>query len=134
MARRTKKNVGVIGLGIIGSRVADNLRRQGFHVFVWNRNPRPVPKVPRLPALLSVGVLVGGPAGGASVTGRGDPIDDARTLLGGLTLTKHDLGKTAPEMSMLVHTRKTEILEGKAAETLDRSRKGTTAASRRRAI
>src|SRR5438067_5359734 len=43
MARRIRKNVGVIGLGIIGSRVADNLRRQGFHVFVWNRNPRPVP-------------------------------------------------------------------------------------------
>ena len=43
MSRRTQKNVGVIGLGIIGSRVADNLRRRGFHVFVWNRTPRPVP-------------------------------------------------------------------------------------------
>jgi 3-hydroxyisobutyrate dehydrogenase-like beta-hydroxyacid dehydrogenase len=40
---RTRKNVGVIGLGIIGSRVADNLRQRGFHVFVWNRTPRPVP-------------------------------------------------------------------------------------------
>src|SRR5205807_6515133 len=43
MARRTKKNVGVIGLGIIGSRVTDNLRNKGFHVFVWNRSPRVVP-------------------------------------------------------------------------------------------
>src|SRR5438445_12370439 len=43
MARRTRKNVGVIGLGIIGSRVTDNLRNKGFHVFVWNRSPRPVP-------------------------------------------------------------------------------------------
>jgi 3-hydroxyisobutyrate dehydrogenase-like beta-hydroxyacid dehydrogenase len=43
MPRRAQKNVGVIGLGIIGSRVADNLRRKGFHVFVWNRSPRPVP-------------------------------------------------------------------------------------------
>ncbi len=43
MPRRTKKNVGVIGLGIIGSRVVDNLRHKGFHVFVWNRSPRPVP-------------------------------------------------------------------------------------------
>jgi 3-hydroxyisobutyrate dehydrogenase-like beta-hydroxyacid dehydrogenase len=43
MSRRSKKNVGVIGLGIIGSRVVENLRRKGFHVFVWNRNPRPVP-------------------------------------------------------------------------------------------
>jgi len=43
MPRRNRTNVGVIGLGIIGSRVAENLRRQGFHVFVWNRTPRPVP-------------------------------------------------------------------------------------------
>lgn len=43
MSRRTQKNVGVIGLGIIGSRVADSLRRRGFHVFVWNRTPRPFP-------------------------------------------------------------------------------------------
>jgi 3-hydroxyisobutyrate dehydrogenase-like beta-hydroxyacid dehydrogenase len=53
MARRTRKNVGVIGLGIIGSRVADNLRRQGFHVFVWNRNPRPVPNFVGAPAELA---------------------------------------------------------------------------------
>jgi 3-hydroxyisobutyrate dehydrogenase-like beta-hydroxyacid dehydrogenase len=43
MSIRTRKNVGVIGLGIIGQRVADNLRQRGFHVFVWNRTPRPVP-------------------------------------------------------------------------------------------
>src|SRR3982751_4339239 len=53
MARRTKKNVGVIGLGIIGSRVADNLRRLGFHVFVWNRNPRPIPNFVGAPAELA---------------------------------------------------------------------------------
>src|SRR6202047_3080280 len=53
MARRTKKNVGVLGLGIIGSRVADNLRDRGFHVFVWNRNPRPVPNFVGAPAELA---------------------------------------------------------------------------------
>jgi 3-hydroxyisobutyrate dehydrogenase-like beta-hydroxyacid dehydrogenase len=40
---RTRKNIGVIGLGIIGQRVAECLRERGFHVFVWNRTPRPVP-------------------------------------------------------------------------------------------
>jgi 3-hydroxyisobutyrate dehydrogenase-like beta-hydroxyacid dehydrogenase len=50
MPRRSQKNVGVIGLGIIGSRVADNLRRKGFHVFVWNRSPRPVPNFVGAPA------------------------------------------------------------------------------------
>jgi len=53
MARRTRKNVGVIGLGIIGSRVAENLRRLGHHVFVWNRNPRPVPNFVGAPAELA---------------------------------------------------------------------------------
>jgi|SRR5436190_15845125 len=43
MSIRTRKNVGVIGLGIIGQRVVDCLRERGFHVFVWNRTPRPVP-------------------------------------------------------------------------------------------
>jgi 3-hydroxyisobutyrate dehydrogenase-like beta-hydroxyacid dehydrogenase len=41
MARSKSKNVGVIGLGIIGSRVAGALRKRGFQVFVWNRTPRP---------------------------------------------------------------------------------------------
>ncbi|HEX4668295.1 MAG TPA: NAD(P)-binding domain-containing protein [Chthoniobacterales bacterium] len=40
MARKSK-NVGLIGLGIIGSRIAAVLRKRGFQVFVWNRTPRP---------------------------------------------------------------------------------------------
>src|SRR6267143_6208416 len=43
MTRPFRKNVGVIGLGIIGRRIAEHLRRQGLSVFVWNRTPRPVP-------------------------------------------------------------------------------------------
>ncbi|MDQ3199762.1 MAG: NAD(P)-dependent oxidoreductase, partial [Verrucomicrobiota bacterium] len=41
MARSKSKNVGVIGLGIIGSRVAGAMRNKGLQVFVWNRTPRP---------------------------------------------------------------------------------------------
>jgi len=36
----TERNVGVIGLGIIGSRVAENLRKKGFTVRVWNRTKK----------------------------------------------------------------------------------------------
>src|SRR5213595_476693 len=36
-------NIGVVGLGIIGRRIAAHLRRKGFAVYVWNRSPRPVP-------------------------------------------------------------------------------------------
>ncbi len=43
MSHSTDKNIGVIGLGIIGRGVAGHLRRKGFPVFVWNRSPRPVP-------------------------------------------------------------------------------------------
>src|SRR3954471_20209537 len=50
MASRTRKNVGVIGLGIIGQRVVSNLRERGYHVFVWNRTPRPVPNFVGSPA------------------------------------------------------------------------------------
>jgi 3-hydroxyisobutyrate dehydrogenase-like beta-hydroxyacid dehydrogenase len=47
------KNVGVIGLGIIGRGVSGNLRRKGFPVFVWNRTPRPVPNFVGSPAELA---------------------------------------------------------------------------------
>lgn len=50
MSRRTQKNVGIIGLGIIGRRVADCLRRQRFATFVWNRTPRAYPNFVGSPA------------------------------------------------------------------------------------
>jgi len=37
------QRIGIIGLGIIGSRVAENLRKHGHDVYVWNRSPKPVP-------------------------------------------------------------------------------------------
>jgi 3-hydroxyisobutyrate dehydrogenase-like beta-hydroxyacid dehydrogenase len=43
MSHVTRKNIGVIGLGIIGRGVAGDLRRKGFSVYVWNRSPRSVP-------------------------------------------------------------------------------------------
>jgi 3-hydroxyisobutyrate dehydrogenase-like beta-hydroxyacid dehydrogenase len=38
-----KQAIGVVGLGIIGSRVAANLRRAGYEVWVWNRSPKSEP-------------------------------------------------------------------------------------------
>ena len=43
MEKSSRTSVGVIGMGLIGSRVAAVLRRGGFPVFVWNRSPRPEP-------------------------------------------------------------------------------------------
>ena len=50
MARKLRKNTGLIGLGIIGSRVAAALRAAGFQTFVWNRTPRPEPNFLSSPA------------------------------------------------------------------------------------
>jgi len=44
------EKVGVIGLGIIGSRVAENLRNAGKHVYVWSRTPKPEPNFLGSPA------------------------------------------------------------------------------------
>ncbi len=38
-----REAVGVIGQGIIGSRVAECLRRAGREVYVWSRTPKPLP-------------------------------------------------------------------------------------------
>ena len=46
----TPIRVGVIGLGIIGSRVAKNLRKKGFEVYVWNRTPKVEPNFVSSPA------------------------------------------------------------------------------------
>lgn len=43
MAKPAKPTAGVIGLGIIGSRVVDRLRRAGYQTWIWNRSPRPEP-------------------------------------------------------------------------------------------
>ena len=53
MPHPPRKNIGVIGLGIIGRGVSGNLRRKGFPVFVWNRTPRPVPNFVGSPAELA---------------------------------------------------------------------------------
>lgn len=53
MALRPRKRVGVIGLGIIGSRVAAALRASGHQVFVWNRTPRLEPNFLGSPAELA---------------------------------------------------------------------------------
>ena len=50
MARKSKLNAGVIGLGIIGSRIAENLRKAGYQVYVWNRSPKPAPNFLASPA------------------------------------------------------------------------------------
>jgi 3-hydroxyisobutyrate dehydrogenase-like beta-hydroxyacid dehydrogenase len=50
MPRKSRKNVGLIGLGIIGTRVAAGLRASGYQVFVWNRTPRPTPNFLGSPA------------------------------------------------------------------------------------
>ncbi|MEA3210541.1 MAG: hypothetical protein QOE70_3598 [Chthoniobacter sp.] len=50
MPRKSRKNVGLIGLGIIGSRVATGLRAAGFQAFVWNRTPKPAPNFLGSPA------------------------------------------------------------------------------------
>ena len=50
MPRKSRKNVGLIGLGIIGTRAAAGLRAVGFQVYLWNRSAKPVPNFLGSPA------------------------------------------------------------------------------------
>jgi len=50
MARQVKPSAGVIGLGIIGSRVVAVLRQKGYQVWLHNRSPRPEPNFLSSPA------------------------------------------------------------------------------------
>lgn len=53
MSRPIKQTAGVIGLGIIGSRVVAALRRNGYQVWIHNRTPRPEPNFLSSPAELA---------------------------------------------------------------------------------
>lgn len=55
MLRKSRKSVGVLGLGIIGSRAAAALRGSGFKVSVWNRTPCPAPNFLASPAEVAEG-------------------------------------------------------------------------------
>ena len=50
MGRQSKPTAGVIGLGIIGSRVVSALRKSGYQVWLHNRSPRPEPNFLSSPA------------------------------------------------------------------------------------
>ena len=50
ISNKHRNNAGVIGLGIIGTRVAAGLRHSGFHTCVWNRTPKPAPNFLGSPA------------------------------------------------------------------------------------
>ena len=43
MSTKQYKNIGLIGLGIIGRRIANALAKTEFNVYVWNRTPKPYP-------------------------------------------------------------------------------------------
>lgn len=46
--------IGLIGLGIIGSRVAENYRRAGHDLCVWSRTPRPLPDYVDSPQIVAL--------------------------------------------------------------------------------
>lgn len=50
MFGKSKIRVGILGLGIIGSRIARHLRETGFPVVVWNRTPKAEPNFLGSPA------------------------------------------------------------------------------------
>src|SRR3977135_438998 len=53
MTRTIRKSVGIIGLGIIGRRIAAHLRHPGLSVFAGTLTPRPVPNFVGSPAELA---------------------------------------------------------------------------------
>src|SRR5437773_6195033 len=119
----THKNIGVIGLGIIGRAVAAHLRRKGFEVFVWNRSPRPVPN------------FVGSPGELANLCDYIQIfVSDDEALLQTVEQLSADL---APRHTVLAHSTvapdsmraAAEIVEGRGARFAEASFTGSKAAA-----
>lgn len=47
------QNIGILGLGIIGSRVAENVKKAGHSVFTWSHSPRSEPNFVASPRALA---------------------------------------------------------------------------------
>ncbi len=113
MARPAKPNSGVIGLGIIGTRVAANLRKAGNQVWVWNRSPRPEPNFLSSPAEVAESAKI------IQIF-----VSDGPALMDVLTAMAPTLG---PEHIVMNHStvapRETmeaaKLVEGRAAKYLD---------------
>jgi 3-hydroxyisobutyrate dehydrogenase-like beta-hydroxyacid dehydrogenase len=105
MSHATRKNIGVIGLGIIGRGMAGNLRRKGFPVYVWNRSPRSVPN------------FVGSPEEVAEICNYIQIfVSDDEALL----QTVEQLRKLTPRHLVLVHSTVAPDSMCAAAEIVDR--------------
>lgn len=79
--------VGIIGQGIIGSRVAERLRSAGRHVYVWNRTPKPIPnfvgspeEVAQLADIIQI-FVADGVALGQIIAALGDKLEKRHTVL-----------------------------------------------------
>jgi 3-hydroxyisobutyrate dehydrogenase-like beta-hydroxyacid dehydrogenase len=106
MSHGTRRNVGVIGLGIIGRGIAGNLRRKGFPVYVWNRSPRSVPN------------FVGSPGEVAEICNYIQIfVSDDEALL---QTTEQLSGKLAPHHLILAHSTVAPDSMRAAAEIVER--------------
>ena len=79
--------VGIIGQGIIGSRVAERLRSAGRHVYVWNRTPKPIPnfvgspeEIAQLADIIQI-FVADGVALGQIIAALGDKLEKRHTVL-----------------------------------------------------
>jgi 3-hydroxyisobutyrate dehydrogenase-like beta-hydroxyacid dehydrogenase len=128
MSRKSRKNVGVIGLGIIGARVAAGLRATGYQVYVWNRSAKPAPNFLGSPAEVAdaadiVQIFVSDAAALFEVI---DAMGDSLT-------PRHIIvcsGTVGPEAVLEA----AQIVEGKGAQFLDAPFTGSKLAAERRQL
>ncbi len=113
MARQSKQTVGVIGLGIIGSRVVAALRKGGFHVWIHNRSPRPEPNFLSSPAELAavakhIQIFVSdGPALLSVIKNMAPALTPEHVVMNHATISPHETREAA------------EIVAGRNAKFLD---------------
>lgn len=126
MFRRKPVSVGLIGLGIIGTRIASHLRTAGFAVSVWNRTPKPEPNFLGSPAEVAAAAdiiqlfVADGAAVEEVLAAIGDGLTSRHTVICSATI-----GRAATlEMARLVRERGARFLDAPFTGTKGAADKG----------
>ena len=126
MGRQSKPTAGVIGLGIIGSRVVSALRKSGYQVWIHNRSPRPEPNFLSSPAEVAevaqhIQIFVSdGPALLAVVKNLAPALTPEHVVMNHATISPHETREAAE----IVSSRHAKFLDAPFTGSRDAAERG----------
>lgn len=126
MAKPSRPTAGVIGLGLIGSRVVSLLRKNNYQVWIWNRSPRPEPNFLSSPREVAESAdqiqifVADGPALVSVLEQMAPALTPAHVVLNHATVSPHETRRAAE----IVQSRHARFLDAPFTGSRDAAERG----------